>query len=233
MNNNVVGLKVVALSVLLGSAGAQAASITFTDPSTNSDAGITATTTSTGGALAFGGGSVFGEGLGIGNQSALTPVKSGIGAVPSGFGGLGTSFVTSETVTVSFSEEVILDTLILGNWENNVAGNGDRATLNFSGGSSGAGTIDLNGSDGNGGLTDAFDFFVNLNTSLTTFTITPVQGGTNSDGATVKTSFRLNAVEVSEVPLPAAVWLFGSAIAGLGVIGRRRRMASGESGLPA
>ena len=154
-------------------------------------------------------------------------MKGGIGAVPGGFLNFGT-FVDSETVTVTFSEEVTLDRLWLGNWENNVLGFGDRATLSYSGGASGSGNFDLNGSDGNKGFFDPFDFF-DTNLSLDEFTITPVVGGKNSDGARVKTSFRLYEAEVSPVPLPAAAWLFGSAIAGLGLVGRRRRMALRES----
>lgn len=43
-------------------------------------------------------------------------------------------------------------------------------------------------------------------------------GGTGADGVTYSV-----LVTTSPVPVPAAVWLFGSALAGMGVIGRRRQ----------
>jgi len=48
--------------------------------------------------------------------------------------------------------------------------------------------------------------------------IVSAHGGGSSDGVAYNVP-----VTTSPVPIPAAVWLFGSALAGMGVIGRRRR----------
>ena len=47
-------------------------------------------------------------------------------------------------------------------------------------------------------------------------------GGTGSRVVTASTSFDFDGSTVSAVPVPAAAWLFGSALAGLTVIRRRK-----------
>lgn len=44
-------------------------------------------------------------------------------------------------------------------------------------------------------------------------------------GGTATVTLNLAATEVSEVPVPAAAWLFGSALVGLAGVGRKRKVA--------
>jgi hypothetical protein len=48
-------------------------------------------------------------------------------------------------------------------------------------------------------------------------------GGTNGQSASYVNNKYVVPTQVSAVPLPAGVWLFGTALAGLGLVGRRRR----------
>ncbi len=50
--------------------------------------------------------------------------------------------------------------------------------------------------------------------------LTLLIGGANSTSG----NYTISMTTVSEVPVPAAAWLFGSALFGIGAIGRRRRM---------
>ncbi|MGZ8217239.1 NF038129 family PEP-CTERM protein [Methylomagnum sp.] len=59
-----------------------------------------------------------------------------------------------------------------------------------------------------------------LTTDLTNGSALTVDLGLN--GATSVTNFS-DATTVAAVPIPATVWLFGSALAGLGIIGKRRQ----------
>ena len=79
-------------------------------------------------------------------------------------------------------------------------------------------------SDDVSGPEDKFDTGI----TLTSFTLTPEQDGKNGAGATNRTAVYLHSVDftVSEVPLPAAAYLFGSALAGLVAVGRRRARAT-------
>jgi hypothetical protein len=110
-----------------------------------------------------------------------------------------------ETLQVSFSQEVTIGSLTFRQWEGP-----DRVQL-----SSAGGNLDLNAD------TAAFN-------SSETFGLATL-GGINSftlkgDSAlTVAFLAGLNDVQVSQVPLPAAVWLFGSAVLGLAGVARRRR----------
>lgn len=130
-------------------------------------------------------------------------------------------FTEGETITVTFDQEVTVDNVYLRQWEDNVAGFGDE--VNFT---SAGGNVNFDKSDGYDGsiLVDRFETGV----TTTSFTLTPVQGGTNGAGATVKTAVYLHSLDfsVSEVPLPAAAWLFGSAMLGLIGVGRRRKLAT-------
>jgi len=56
-----------------------------------------------------------------------------------------------------------------------------------------------------------------LNLQLVTF----AAEGDNS-GFAYLTAVQIDNINVSEVPIPAAVWLFGSALAGLGWLSRKR-----------
>jgi hypothetical protein len=81
----------------------------------------------------------------------------------------------------------------------------------------------------------AFDLLnVNANIIANTFTLTGDLRFTQEmssaffaedDALKMLGNVSLQATTTSPVPLPAAVWLFGSAIAGLGMVGRRKRMA--------
>lgn len=199
--------------------GAQAATISFNSNSgTYSNSGVTATVTVTGGSRYY---SSTENAIGIGN-SALN------GAIGSS-GVFGTTFVESETMTVTFSQEVILDTVWFRQWENKVLCCGDEVHFDYTGGASGTGSLLFSNSGlGDGPLLDPFAAGVRL----TSFTIRPEQDGLDGsgNGASNDTAVYLHSVDFSipppEVPLPAAAWLFGSALLGLGAAGRRRRQAA-------
>lgn len=116
-----------------------------------------------------------------------------------------------EMLTFTFSGLVKLDSVELDNFE--PIANADRhAEFAVNGGSH----IDID----NNNMTDLgfsnwrYDYD---GTAITSFSIaTPDR----SEGFA---SFRVNNLVVSEVPLPAAAWLFGSAVLGLGGMARRKR----------
>lgn len=126
-------------------------------------------------------------------------------------------FTEAETMTVSFDQEVTIDKINFRQWENDILGFGDEVHFDYSGGSSGAGSLTF--SDSGLGAFELLDPFFPA-VSLTSFTLRPEQ-----DGAETAVYLHSFDFTVSEVPLPAAAWLFGSAIAGLAVVGRRRRRA--------
>lgn len=117
-----------------------------------------------------------------------------------------------ETLSVSFSQTITVTNMYFRQWENpglfftydNVnANDGDDFSTN------------LIESDQVIGLLDRFA----INDDMSGFTLTPQNG---------VTAVYLHSIdfEVAEVPLPAAAWLFGSAVVGLGGIARRKRKQS-------
>lgn len=87
-----------------------------------------------------------------------------------------------------------------------------------------AGQLTLTGTLAGGGTVQQV---LNLSDSLTTYNIGGMEGLASLeiafDGATYSAPFDLDNIQMSVVPVPAAVWLFGSALAGLGGWSRRRR----------
>lgn len=203
----------IALTAVFASSGASAATMYFNNGSgTYTADGVTAsvsvTTSQSGDGLFY---NSVENAIGIGSNV----VNAGIGfkkltflVVP--------NFTEAETMTVSFDQEVTLDTIFFRQWENNFLGFGDEVDFDYAGGASGSGTLTFTDS-GVSGLLDPFAVGV----SLTEFTLRPEQNG-------AETSFYLHSVDftVSEVPLPAAAYLFGSALAGLVAVGRRRAKAA-------
>lgn len=128
------------------------------------------------------------------------------------------SFTELETMTVSFDKEVTLEHSFFRQWENNVLGFGDKVYFDYSGGGSGSGTLTFEES-GAFGLIDGF--MVGLN--LTSFTLRPEQDGKKLNGANARTAVYLHSVDFTEVPVPAAAWLFASGLLGLVTVSRRKR----------
>jgi hypothetical protein len=208
-------------ALVLASSMASAATINFNNGSgTYSAGGVTATvavtTNRSQDGLYYNG---VENAIGIGNSATTGAIGYSHYAFPIG------KYVENETMTVSFDQEITLDNVWLRQWENNFLGFGDEVNLSYSGGSSGTGTLNFDLSDQTSGLLDRFGAG---GISLTQFTLTPEQDGTNGAGATVRTAVYLHSVdfEVSQVPLPAAVWLFGSALFGLVGVSRRRKTAA-------
>jgi hypothetical protein len=107
-----------------------------------------------------------------------------------------------ETMTVTFDQRVKLDAIDLTSWQDLF----DNMTITSNEGYS----MTFGNSDGFFSQIDTFA----IGQNLTSFTLSANYGG----------AF-LNAVQISQVPLPAAAWLFGSALLGLGAIKRRQRQA--------
>lgn len=90
------------------------------------------------------------------------------------------------------------------------------------------GTTNPNGFGGAGGLTFVLDDVLNNNAVFTaqagviySIYLGGFQGG---DWTTTRDNYQLEILgqNAAPVPIPAAVWLFGSALAGMGVVGRRK-----------
>lgn len=199
----------LAATAALAASGAQASTINFDNGSGSYSAdGVTADVTVT---PAVSGQGLFYNGvenaIGVGDNV----INGAMGHKQQNFV-IFPEFTEAETMTVTFSQEVILDTVWFRQWENNVLGFSDEVIFNFSGGASGAGSITFSDS----GVASLWDPFA-AGVSLTSFTLTPEQ-----DGA--ETAVYLHSVDftVSQVPIPAAAWLFGSALLGLVSVGRRR-----------
>lgn len=127
-------------------------------------------------------------------------------------------FTEAETMTVSFDSEVRVDATYFRQWENKILCCGDKVYFDYSGGGSGSGTLTFEES-GQFGLIDGFDVG---GLSMTSFTIRPEQDGNKANGASADTSVYLHSIDFTEVPVPAAAWLFGSAMLGLAGVARRR-----------
>jgi hypothetical protein len=118
---------------------------------------------------------------------------NGIGVGPRGFildSGAIDGLGLNEFVSLSFSESVLLESITFGGWD----GNDD---VTFTG-------LSIAGFGGDGGT-------ATINEIVSAFTLGAV--GLNDN-------FRISSITVSAVPVPAAAWLFGSAL--LGMIGLRR-----------
>lgn len=207
----------LAATAVLAASGAQASTINFDNGSGSYSADgvnatVTVTTAKSGQGLHYNG---VENAIGVGNNN----VNGAIGfkelfiLVP--------IFTEAETMTVTFDQEITLDNVWLRQWEDNVLGFGDEVYIDYSGGSSGVGTLNFDQSDELVLLRDRFDAG---SISLTQFTLRPEQDGSNGAGANNNTAVYLHSVDftVSQVPIPAAAWLFGSALLGLVSVGRRR-----------
>jgi hypothetical protein len=86
-----------------------------------------------------------------------------------------------------------------------------------------SGQLTLTGTLAGGGTVQQV---LNLNSALTTYNITGLNGlsglDISFDGGAYFAPFDLDNVQLSIVPVPAAVWLFGSALVGLAGWSRRR-----------
>jgi hypothetical protein len=116
--------------------------------------------------------------------------------VSTGFFNLG-GLQNNETLLVSFSEEVTLGSLDMRQWE------GPDAVLFNSAG----GNLNFNTESCGFCTTETFD--LTSLTGLTSFTLT------GDSFLTVTFLSALNDVQVTAVPVPAAAWLFMSALGGL------------------
>jgi len=129
--------------------------------------------------------------------------------------GVGTNLLNGamswgETLTVSFDRPVYLSQISFRQWENPGPVFGivyDEVVL-----SSGDTLLTL--TDSGQGIFDLVDHFALPDLLVDSFTLTP-----NNK----RTAVYLWGIDVQEVPLPGAVWLFGSALAGLGIVRRRRQ----------
>lgn len=153
-------------------------------------------------------------------------------------GALFTESSASQAAQLTASALTTLQSGISGeaaNWENNAAGTGTaidtNGTTNYSAinGPNKAGTNGLNGYNFSGNVGTALNFF-NLVPGSSRGTVSLSQFS-NSQGAgfwflSSTGDLSWNVLEPSSVPLPAAVWLFVSGLAGLGAIGRRRAVAA-------
>lgn len=220
----------VALSL---SGFASAATINFNSSASNtwnySAAGVSVQVTSTG----TGAGRYYSSvenAIGVGNSST----NGGIGCADGGCSNIitGSGFNSTEQLTFTFSEKVKLDSISLTQWENNLLGFGDAATLVFYDGNTQVGSQFLqNSGQGTG---DLIDNFALGGIELTRFSITAYKGkktvGGNSN-VTAWSAFYVHHLDFTPippapvVPIPAAAWLMGSGLLGLAGLARRRRAA--------
>lgn len=136
-------------------------------------------------------------------SGSVTTGSSGVG-VKDGFLNLA-GIQKNETLRLDFSVATDIGSLLLTGWEGP-----DRLTLNYNGG-----VVDIN--DDHNGWSSNETYAINL-TGVTFLTLTG-----NSTGTVTRLSGLQNvSVTPSEVPVPAAAWLFGSALVGLGSLARRK-----------
>lgn len=145
------------------------------------------------------------DGFGVGKYAA-NPFATNGGAYYAIQGG--------ETLHLSFDQTVDVGTLKLRQWEGPDRGTVTVHTL------TGSQTFNLAGD--NCGLCTGQDVALNM-LGVTQIDVTGVfNGKILGIPATQFFVAGFSNVQVSEVPVPAAVWLFGSALAGLGGIARKR-----------
>ncbi len=124
----------------------------------------------------------------------------------------------NEMITISFSQAVDISTLHLRQWEGPDEAN---AVVSFNGGSA---TTVISADTGGWFDTNEYVMLVGAE-GVTSMTINGIYNG--SIFGIESTQFfvaGLQGVEASEVPVPAAAWMFGSALIGLATIGRRRKL---------
>ena len=94
----------------------------------------------------------------------------------------------------------------------------DSASLDFSGESGGLQTFLTSASLSPGALFESnpWDVLVSIQNTLTAYT------DANGEKAWIQKKLSFVASEVAIVPVPAAVWLFGSSLLGLGVLRKKR-----------
>jgi len=206
--------RIVGLMAAMLSMGASAATISFDNGSgvyTDAGTGVTATVTVT--TVRNQDGLFYNsteDAIGVGDSKTTGAMGYTSGILNGNFScGLIGCFNEGETITVTFNQQVTIDDIYFRQWENNFLGFGDEVDFTSSGGN-----LNFNDSDEVIGLLDRFD--VDVTTSA--FILTPEQ-----DHA--ETAVYLHSLDftVSQVPLPAAAYLFGSALVGLLAVGRRRR----------
>jgi hypothetical protein len=104
--------------------------------------------------------------------------------------------------------------------------NFDLLALDASSLANASGVLTLTGTLSGGGTTQQV---LNLDGNLTTYSVSGLTGlsalDISFDGSTSFAPFDLDNVQLSIVPLPAAVWLFASGLFGLAGWSRRRRRA--------
>lgn len=136
------------------------------------------------------------------------PVEGAIGV---GTNVLNGAMSWGETLTIRFDQPVTISQISFRQWENPgliftydevIFRNDDTGGL-------------LTLTDSGQGAFDLLDHFALPDITLSSFTLIP-----NNQ----RTAVYLWGIEfeTTEIPLPGAVWLFGTALAGLGVAGRRR-----------
>lgn len=136
------------------------------------------------------------------------PVEDAIGV---GTNVLNGAMSWGETLTIRFDQPVTISQISFRQWENPgliftydevIFRNDDTGGL-------------LTLTDSGQGAFDLLDHFALPDITLSSFTLIP-----NNQ----RTAVYLWGIEfeTTEIPLPGAVWLFGTALAGLGVAGRRR-----------
>jgi hypothetical protein len=137
-------------------------------------------------------------------QGSMTSAIFGLG-VNSGFADDGAldnywTGANPETILFTFSEAVVFDTINLGLYES-CCENPSKISI-----------------DGGAFFNLDDDSSTTFNGQGTAFLLsTPTRSGLSN-----ATTFRVDNIDVSAVPVPAAVWLFGSALFGLFGVARRR-----------
>lgn len=167
--------------------------------------------------ISFGGGSInnyssawnFNDGAGI-NVTVTTPSSGNVSWMTNGVGvgsnGFNQDFKGGEKLTFTFDQAVTLEGIDFINWE----GPDDAAIFEIDGT---AQSLTYSASNDKWMFSSAIE--------LTSFTLT-------NNGSSWTSIYRVQgllgvAAAPSEVPVPAAAWLFGSALVGLGGLARRKR----------
>lgn len=139
----------------------------------------------------------------IGGMGVCTTLTGNNQCTPSSDDNVSIDGTNGETLSWSFSQSITQMTLELGN-----ADHFDFAGSNFE--------YRLGGGAWNTGTTDANGFVTLLLSSADPIDFRPVGVGFDNQ-------FYIRNADVTVVPVPAAVWLFGSGLIGLVGVARRRR----------
>jgi|AntAceMinimDraft_11_1070367.scaffolds.fasta_scaffold00836_17 hypothetical protein len=130
----------------------------------------------------------------------------------SGLGRNGGGITQNNSITVLFNQRILLDSINLNNWSiGSFWKAGDSAVLSYLP-TWPTQTLDTTGWFGN---------FSTGSVSVDGFTVTggPKSGYGKFGGST---NFLLRSISYSETPVPATMWLFGSALLGLGLMKRKK-----------